>query len=62
MSFEAIEPTHCGLAALGYMGEDSMRVNPAIVADSNGHGVYEGDATASTFSRHEIAAQRKQCT
>jgi hypothetical protein len=39
-----------------------MGVNPAIVADSNGHRIYKGDATESTFSRHEIAAQRKQCT
>jgi hypothetical protein len=35
------------------MGEDSMGVNPAIVADSNGHRIYKGDATASTFSRHD---------
>ena len=38
-----------------------MRVDATVVADSNGRGIYKGDATALTFSGSEVETQGKQC-
>ena len=44
------------------MRKDFVGVDSTIVANSNGHRINEGDATATPFPCMEIAAQRKQCT
>jgi hypothetical protein len=60
MKLKAIEPSHCVLATLSHVREDSMGANPTVMADNYGHGINEGDATAITLSGHEVATQGKQ--
>jgi len=56
MKLKAIEPSHCVLATLSHVREDSMRANPTVMADNYGHRINEGDTTAVPLSGHEITA------
>ena len=58
VEFEAVEPAHARLPALGRAAEDFMLRDAQVVADGQRGGVHEGDARAVAFARVQVAPKR----
>jgi len=60
MDFEAVEPARAGLATLGQLPEDLVRLDPQVVADLDRGRVNEGDACARSETRVQESGQRPE--
>jgi hypothetical protein len=59
VNFEAVEPARAGLATLGQLPEDLVRLDPQVVADLDRSRVNEGDAPARPEARVQKSGQRQ---
>ncbi len=61
MQLETKEPVHARLTALGAPLKDLVRLDAAVVADTQGGCVHERDAGVSPFSGLQVITQGNEC-
>ena len=60
MELEAVEPPHRGFAAAGVDPEHAVLLDPRVMADDQGGGVDETDASAGPQLRLQVDRQRNE--